>query len=121
MTGNTNFPSPNPPLTTLQTLLAESQARAAEYVAALNAVAQALTRRDLARKALADAYEQDGTYVQSQSGGGDRNEDVAVWLGFGNAGMGQGAGHRQPGPRPVERSRHEDRAIAITGSPWRAI
>jgi len=69
MTGNVNYTTPNPPLATLTTLLTASQTKAAAYVAAVNAAELALTERDLAKKALADAYEQEGAYVQNQSGG----------------------------------------------------
>jgi hypothetical protein len=69
MTGNANFATPNPPLATMSSLLADSQTKAAAYVAAVNAAEQVMTERDLARKALVDAFEQLAAYVQNQSGG----------------------------------------------------
>jgi hypothetical protein len=69
MTGNANFATPNPPLATMSSLLADSQTKAAAYVAAVNAAEQVMTERDLAKKALADAYELLAAYVQNQSAG----------------------------------------------------
>jgi hypothetical protein len=79
MTSNSHFTTPNPPLATLSSLLADSQAKAAAYVAVLNAAEQARIERDVARKALADAYELEGAYVQNQSGG---NEVVILGSGY---------------------------------------
>jgi len=69
---------PSPPLAALSSLLADSHAKAAAHVAALNAAEQTRIERDLAKKALADAFEQEGAYVQNQSGG-----DEVVILGSG--------------------------------------
>ena len=69
MTGNASFTTPNPSLANLHTLLTDSQTKAASYVAAKTAADQALVERDLAKKALADALDLEGAYVQNQSGG----------------------------------------------------
>jgi hypothetical protein len=69
MTGNATYMTPNPSLMDLQTLLTNSQTKNAAYVAAKTAADQALVERDVAKKALADAYELEAAYVQNQSAG----------------------------------------------------
>lgn len=80
MTGNANFATPKPSLLALT-----AAAEGAEY--AMNAVAVAKTvldekllARDAAQTALIQAFEQEGAYVQSESGG---DEAKIISSGFG--------------------------------------
>jgi len=92
MTGNANFPAPNPTLTSLGTLITTLQTKIASYNTSLAAVDTALADRDAAELALRAGLTQEAAYVDNASGG-DR-------IKIESAGMNVRAGNAPIGPMP---------------------
>jgi hypothetical protein len=69
MTGNANFPTPNPTLATYNTHITAAQTKIAAYNTAVAAVETALADRDAAVATMDGDTTQLGDYVQNTSGG----------------------------------------------------
>jgi hypothetical protein len=93
MTGNANFPAPNPTLTALGTAITTLQTRIAAYNAAVASGDTALADRDAADLALRGALTTLAAYVDNASGG-DRTK-------IESSGMGVRAGNGRIGQLPA--------------------
>jgi hypothetical protein len=69
MTGNANFPAPNPPLATIGTLVTTAQTKINAYNLLKAQTDTALSDRDTALQALRNGLSQEGDHVQNVSGG----------------------------------------------------
>jgi hypothetical protein len=69
MTGNPNFPAPNPPLTTVGAVITALQTKVATANSARAALNMALADRDAALVAARAVLQQEADYVQNVSGG----------------------------------------------------
>jgi len=69
MTGNANFPTPNPTLAALGTLITTTTTKIAAYDSAKAAAETALADRDAAVVALRGGLAQEASYVENASGG----------------------------------------------------
>jgi hypothetical protein len=80
MTGNANFATPKPTLAALGGLADDAEAAINDVAVAKAVLDEKMLARDTAQADLAPAYEQEGAYVQSESGG---DEAKILSSGFG--------------------------------------
>ena len=79
MTGNASFPTPNPTLASVGTLITTLQTKIATHNAALTTVDATLADRDTATLALRGALTTLGAYVENASGGNRTTTGTKTW------------------------------------------